>query len=88
MHKASFWQLVKLLTNAGGLEYWLEPKPGPGKPSRPIYQQIVAGLYMLGRGGRTIADSCITMNIGHGIMWIYAWHTIKLLARLLGEYVQ
>ena len=89
MQRSSFWPLVELLTNAGGAEYWKQSPPGqPRKPARPIYQQIAAGLYMLGGGGRTVADCRVNMNIGHGTIWIYAWRTIELLARLLGEYVQ
>ena len=62
MHRASFWQLVELLANAGGLEYWPEPgKSRAGKPPRPNYHQIAAGLYILGGGGRTVADSQVTL---------------------------
>ena len=86
MNRASFWQLVELLTNAGGADYWKQVPRARGEGaenvSEPIYQQIAAGLHVLGRGGQT------TMNIGHGTMWKYAWRTITLLARLVGEYVR
>ena len=70
--------------NAGGMDYWQQTSGGagavPGNVSKPIYQQVAAGLYVLDGGGRTIADSRITMNIGHGTIWKYAWRTITLLA--------
>ena len=88
MQRSSCWPLVELLSNAGGPEYWKQTPGQPRKPARPIDQQIAAGLYMLGGGGRTVADCRVNMNIAHSTIWIYAWRTIELLARLLGEYVQ
>ena len=63
MQRASFWQLVEVLTHAGGPEYWCQNDVGRGCP-RPIYQQIAAGLYVLGGGG-TVLKSRILLNIGH-----------------------
>ena len=93
MHRASFWQLVELLTKAGGTNYWGQIAEGPvaggpvGRPPRPIYQQIAVGLCILG-GGMTMSKSRVTMNIAQGTTWKYAWRTITLLARLLGDYVR
>lgn len=44
MQRASFWQLVEILTHAEGPEYWCQNDVGRGRPPRPIYQQIAAGL--------------------------------------------
>ena len=90
MNRESFWQLVELLTQAGGAKYWHQPEAGdaaPGRPSRPIYYQVAVGLYVLG-GGTTMSKSRVTMNVSQGSTWKYAWRTITLLARLLGEYVR
>ena len=58
--------------------YWgLQSKVG--RPPKPIYQQIAVALFVLG-GGQTIAKSRITLNIGHGTVWKYAWRVIKLLS--------
>ena len=54
MNRTSFWQLVELLTKAGGADYWnqLPELEGPawGNTAMPIYQQIAAGLYVLSGG--------------------------------------
>ena len=84
MHRASFWQLVELLTNAGGEGYWGKNHNSTGCP---IYQQIAVGLYVLGGGG-TAEEPQIPFNIGHGTVSKYAWRTIELLASLLAQYVR
>ena len=40
MHRVSFWQVVELLSEAGGAEYWCQGNIGRGRRARPIYQQI------------------------------------------------
>ena len=85
MHRTSFWQLVDLLTRASGPDYWGHDQSQhkkPGRPSKPIHQQIAVGLYVL-RGGQTLEKSRIAMNIGYGMVWKYVWRTIKLLANLV-----
>ena len=87
MHRRAFWQLVDVLSKAGGPDYWCQSVEVRGRPARPIYQQIAVGLYVLG-GGMTVSKSRMLLNIGHGTTWIYAWRTIDLLARLVNEYIQ
>ena len=88
IHRASFWRLVEMLTQAGGGDYWSRGSDTRGRPARPIYQQIAVGLYVLGGGGGTAEKTHIALDIGHGTVWRYAWHTIKLLARLVPEYIR
>ncbi|RPB18390.1 hypothetical protein L211DRAFT_854165 [Terfezia boudieri ATCC MYA-4762] len=45
MHRASFWQVVEVLTLAGGEGYWVQSKTG--RPPRPIYQQVAVALYVV-----------------------------------------
>ncbi|RPB19968.1 hypothetical protein L211DRAFT_895539 [Terfezia boudieri ATCC MYA-4762] len=40
MYRASFWQLVEILTLAGGEDYWVQSKTG--RPPRPIYPSMIA----------------------------------------------
>lgn len=76
MHRASFWQLVELLTNPSGAQYWDQTEAAPedaapagaapvARPHKSIYQQVAVGLYILG-GGTTMAKSRVTMNIAKG----------------------
>ena len=51
MHRRSFWQLVELLSEAGGQEYWCQSYDKPGHPARQIFEQIAVALYVLGGGG-------------------------------------
>ena len=72
MHRASFWQLAELLTQAGGAKYYHQPEagnaaagnaaaggPAPvGRPPKPIYQQVAVGLFVLdGSGGTRMSRS-------------------------------
>ena len=88
MHRASFWQLVTILSDAGGQDYWDQRQWGTLSGfCRPIYQQIAVAIYVLGGGGGTAARTRVTLNIGHGTVWLYSWRTIEHLARLVGGYV-
>jgi len=66
MHRASFWQLVEILTQAGRRGYWdhraIESECSP----KPIYYQTAVALYMLGGGGGTGERTRIALNIGYG----------------------
>ena len=88
MHRASFWQLVDVLTQAGGEKYWDYRTTTHGRKPRPIYQQIAVALYMLGGGGGTGERSRANLNIGHGTLWVYTWRTAKLLYKLVPEYIR
>ncbi|KAF8419774.1 hypothetical protein EV426DRAFT_676658 [Tirmania nivea] len=87
MHRASFWQLVKILTQAGRGGYWDHRAIERGASPKLIYQHIAVALYMLGGGGGTRERTRIALNIGFGTVWKYTWRTIELLYRLLPEYV-
>ena len=65
MHRASFWQLVDVLTKAEGDEYWGIKH---GHAPKPAYQQIAIALYMLGGGAGTKERSRVHMNIGYGTL--------------------
>jgi len=80
MHRASFWQVVEILAGVGGKDYWVQSKTR--QPSRPIYQQIAAALYVLGGSGGTGERTRLALNIGKGAVLAYTWRTINLLARL------
>lgn len=91
MHRSSFWQLVQVLEEAGGAGYWdgreLIPAAHGGRPARPSYQQIAVALYVLGTGaGRE--NSGINLNIGKGTVSVYMWRVIKLLIKLLPDYIR
>ena len=90
MHRSSFWQLVNVLEEAGGVGYWdgREVVPGMGgRPPRPSYQQIAVALHVLGTGaGRE--HSGVNLNIGKGTVSLYLWRTVKLLVKLLPEYIR
>ncbi|RPB21775.1 hypothetical protein L211DRAFT_417526 [Terfezia boudieri ATCC MYA-4762] len=88
MHRASFWQLVQILTQAGTEGYWDHRAIETGRSPRPIYQQAAMALYMLGGGGGTRERTRIALNIGFGTVWNYTWRTIKLLYGLLPEYIR
>ena len=79
MHRASFWLLVDVLTDAGGDGYW---GMTPGHPSRSAYQQIAIALYMLGGGAGIGERSRSQMNIRYGTLWAYMWRTVQLLSQL------
>ena len=87
MHRASFWQLVELLTEAGGEKYWDHRVIMTGRNPRPIYQQIAVALYVLG-GGTTGEKTRIVLNIGYGTVWLYTWRTTELLYKLVPDYIQ
>jgi len=85
MHRASFWQLVEMLTQASEGGYW---DPRAGQSPRAIYQQIAVALYILGGGGGATERSPITVNIDHDTVWTYTWRTIDLLASLMRRYIR
>ena len=94
MHRPSFWQLVKILEEAGGAGYWdgreaaynAGRRPG-GRPPRPVYQQVAVTLYMLGKAGSGAECSGVNLNIARGSITLYLWRTIKVLIKLLPDYV-
>ncbi|KAF8430308.1 hypothetical protein EV426DRAFT_13256 [Tirmania nivea] len=67
-HRASFWQFIKLLTQAGRRGYWDHRAMENRRSLRPLYQQAVVALYMLGGGGGTSKRTRIVLNIGFGIV--------------------
>ena len=84
MHRESFWQLVEVLTKAGGEKYW---DSKPGRIPRPIYHQIAVALYILGGAG-TGERARIALNIGYGTVWTYTWRTAELLYKLIPDYIR
>jgi len=88
MHRASFWQLVKISTQAGRRGYWDHRAIESGRSPKPIYYQIAVALYILGGGGGGAGERTrIALNIGYGTVRAYTWRTIELLHTLLSEYI-
>jgi len=59
------------------------------KPSRPIYQQLAVGLYVLGStGGGGVQRSRIALNIGQGTIVSYVWRVIQVICKLLPMYIR
>jgi len=55
---------------------------------RPIYQQIAVTIYVLGVAGGRAECNGVNLNIGKGMIDLYVWCMIKLLVRLLPDYIR
>ena len=89
MQRPSFWQLIKVLQDAGKADYWDKRDPATGgRPPRPIHEQVAVALYMLGRAGGGQACTGVNLNISKGTVSLYLWRTIKLLIQIMPEYIR
>ena len=80
MQRQSFWVLVDQLKSHWETE---DNRSGRGRASRPVYQQLAVGLYVLGGEGGGVERHRVQLNIGHGTVISYLWRCIYALQHLI-----
>jgi len=70
VQRQAFWKLVERLKDKWEVA---EDQAGRGPTSRPKYQQLAVGLYVLGGEGGGVERHRIALNIGYGTVQAYTW---------------